>query len=103
MSVLRNLGPRPAPVAASDPVTHAVMAAADRTGLGESWISKRSGISRSQLGSWRAGRNSANAKSLSYILEAIGADFVIVDRNEPPAAPIRLLSLNAIRRAVGRG
>lgn len=91
------------PNMASDPLTRAVMDAVDRTQMSQGHVIEKAGWPRASYSRWRTGRSGAPAAALADILEAIGADFVIVDRNDPPAAPVRLLSLNAIRRAVGRG
>lgn len=91
------------PNMASDRLTRAVMDAVDRTRMSQGHIIEKAGWPRASYSRWRTGKSGAPAAALADILDAIGADFVIVDRNEPPAKPVRLLSLNAIRRAVGRG
>lgn len=91
------------PLKSADPVTFAVMEAVDRSGLDLRWVAKRAGVHVNQLRDWRSGRSSANARSLGYLLEAIGATFAVTDINARKPAPTRLASLNAIRRAVGRG
>lgn len=91
------------PNRAADPLTWAVMDAVDRSGLDLRWVAKRAGLHVNQLRDWRAGRSSANARSLGYLLEAVGSVVTVTDVNAKKAPPIRLASLNAIRRAVGRG
>lgn len=95
--------PRRGALQAADPVTQAVMLAVDQSGLDLDWVAKRSGINRNMILDWRRGRSSANAKSLSYILEAIGATVTVTDVNAKKAPPIRLASLNRIRAAVRSG
>lgn len=99
---MKTRGRPKGPNRAHDPLTRAVVAAVDRSGLEQAWVSRRAGLPKDTLSRWRTGMETPRAASLALVLEAIGLDLRIVDRNAPPDRPIRLPSLNAIRRAVGR-
>jgi len=69
------------PIRTTDPVARKLMEFVDASGLDDQWIAKRAGIPKNALSVWRAGTQVPNVRSMSWVLEAIGADIEIIDRN----------------------
>lgn len=80
----RNHPGRPkSAIRAKNRIMRSVIEAVDRSGFTDSYIAARAGIGKNELSNWRAGyRGNPSVLRLSWVLEAIGAEIEIIDRNE---------------------
>jgi transcriptional regulator with XRE-family HTH domain len=98
MVVLKHKGRPKGPNKAKDHITRVVIDALDATGFDQAWLCRRAGLSKDTLSRWRSGMENPRTFSLSLILVAAGLGFKVIDSLEPPQKPIRLPSLNQIRK-----
>lgn len=68
------------PILQKDPTTKKLIEFIDSSGLDDQWIAKRAGIPKNRISVWRSGAQAATARSMSWVLEAMGAEIEIIDR-----------------------
>lgn len=73
------------PIRTNDPITRAVLEAVEKSGMHDYVITKRAGINKNEISSWRIGQREPKAYRLSYVLEVIGAHIEIIDNNDKRA------------------
>lgn len=78
--VLRRRGGQKQPNRQDDPTARKLVEFIDESGLEDQWIAKRAGVPKNAISMWRTGKQTPNVRSMSYVLEAIGADIEIIDR-----------------------
>ena len=72
-----------------------MLAAITRRGLTLRQLQDRSGVNRSTVGRWLAGRRTIRVRDCLAVLDALGMDIVVQER---PRAELRLGDLAALRR-----
>ena len=81
MTVLTKWGRPKGPIKATDLLTRKVLETIDATTLDDRWIAERAGLGVNDISNWRRGKTIPSAMRLSWVLEAIGAEIEIRDKN----------------------
>jgi hypothetical protein len=79
--ILRKRGGQKQPNRQNDPTARKLVDFIDASGLDDYWIVKRAGVPKNAISMWRSGKQTPNMRSMSYVLEAIGAEIEIRDKN----------------------
>lgn len=67
------------PIMTDNMILKAVLEAIEKSKLDDVWIVKRAGVSKNLISRWRTGGVESQVRLVSYVIEAIGHQVVIMD------------------------